>query len=121
MAIDLASFEGRDYLVLVDAYSRWIEIKHMTSTVSSAVNKKLMEIFMTHGFPDEVHSDNGPQFAQSAEYRAFVEKTCGAKFMPSSPYFHQANGLVERAVQTAKQILSLERPDLGMLDYRSTP
>ena len=119
VAVDLADYEGRDYLILVDAFSRWIEIKGMASTTSSAVIKKLREIFTIHGYPDEIHSDNGPQFA-SDQFRQYT-KYCGSVHKTSSPYFHQSNGLVERAVQTAKGILSLDNPEHGLLDYRSTP
>ena len=106
-------------MILVDAFSRWIEIKGMASTTSSAVIKKLREIFTIHGCTDEIHSDNGPQFA-SDQFRQYT-KYCGSVHKTSSPYFHQSNGLVERAVQTAKGILSLDNPEHCLLDYRSTP
>ena len=105
-----------DYLILVDAFSRWIEIKGTASTTSSAVIKKLNEIFTIHGYPDEIHSDTGPQFA-SDQFRQYT-KYWGSVHKTSSYYFHQSNGLVERAVQTAKGILSLDNPEHGLLDYR---
>ena len=119
VAVDLADYRGLDYLVLVDTFSRWIEIKGLKATTTAAVNKKLMEIFITHGYPDEIHSDNGPQFT-SDQFRRFAAR-CGSIHVTSSPYFHQSNGAAERAVQTAKSILNLENPEQGLLDYRSTP
>ena len=78
-----------------------------------------MEIFITHGYPDEIQSDNGPQFS-SDQFRRFAAH-CGSKHVTSSPYFHQSNGAAERAVQTAKSILNLENPEQCLLDYRSSP
>ena len=119
VATDLAHYKGRDYLILVDAYSRWIEIKGLTSTTTMSVKRKLMEIFMVHGYPDMLSSDNGPQFT-SAEFHAFTDQ-CGIQHTTSSPHYHQGNGLAERAVQTAKRILALKNPEQGLLDYRATP
>lgn len=119
LAADLCEHKGRIYLVLADYYSRWLEIKQLVSTTSPAVCNKLMEIFAIHGFPDELKTDNGPQFSSQA-FKDFADK-CGFSHVTSSPHFHQANGLAERAVQTAKRILNLSDPLQGLLDYRATP
>ena len=119
VAMDLAQEGREDYLVLVDAYSRWIEVRLMRSTTTKAVVKALMEICSVHGLPEHMHFDNGRQFV-SAEFKQWLAHM-DMRFTESSPYFHQANGLVERAVQSAKKIMGLEDPAQGMLDYRSTP
>ena len=41
---------GDTYLVVVDAYSEYIEIKKMTTTTSMAVIRVLSEMFATHCF-----------------------------------------------------------------------
>ena len=74
---------------------------------------------MIHGLPDHVHSDNGPQFAATI-FKDFAAE-CGFRHTTSSPHFHQANGLAERAVQTAKKLLELDDPMMGLLNYRTTP
>ena len=119
LATDLFEIHGHQYLVLIDYYSRWLEVKSLPATTSAAVCQKLKEIFMIHGLPDHVHYDNGPQFV-SKTFRDFAAE-CGFSHTTSSPHFHQANGLAERAVQTAKKILELDDPMMGLLDYRSTP
>ena len=108
LAADLCERNGRQYLVLVDYYSRWLEIKELRSTTSTAVSNSLKAIFATHGFPDELRTDNGPQFTAQT-FKDFAAR-CGFTHTTSSPHFHQSNGLAERAVQTAKRILNLEDP-----------
>ena len=119
VAVDLLTFRGHDYLVLVDAYSKWLEIKHLKSTTAQSVVNRLMDIFIIHGFPNELHSDNGGQLP-ARKMMDFTDR-CDIKQTTSSPYFHQGNGLAERGVQTAKRILALKNPELGLLDYRATP
>ena len=54
--IDYAGpFQGEMFLVLVDAYSKWLEVHVMKSTTSTATIEKLREIFATHGLPKTVN------------------------------------------------------------------
>ena len=48
-------FQGEIFLVLVDAYSKWLEVHVMKSTTSTATIEKLREIFATHGLPKTVN------------------------------------------------------------------
>lgn len=119
IAADLCIYEGKTYLVIVDYYSRWIEVKRLYTTTSTAVISKFRQVFATHGIPDEVQSDNGPQFS-CKEFAQFASDY-GFHHTTSSPYFAQANGAAEAAVKVAKKILSSKKPDLAILNYRSTP
>ena len=69
MGIDLCEFQGHTLLVLVDYFSNFIEVEHITRTTTTGVSKILKAVFSRYGIPDKVMSDNGPQFA-SSEYRA---------------------------------------------------
>uniref|UniRef100_UPI0010A03A6A uncharacterized protein K02A2.6-like n=1 Tax=Podarcis muralis TaxID=64176 RepID=UPI0010A03A6A len=61
--IDLAGpFHGRTFMVVVDAYSKWPEVALMSSTTTEAVIRVLRGLFATHGCPDVLVSNNGPQF-----------------------------------------------------------
>ena len=119
LGADLCEFQGRQFLVVVDYFSRWIEIKHLTSTTSVNVIVALKQMFSTHGIPDHLHSDNGPQFV-SKEFEKFAS-SFDFKHTTSSPYMSQANGEAERAVQTAKNLLKQPNFELALLNYRSTP
>ena len=60
-------------------------------------------ILSRHGIPDEIVSDNGPQYS-SHEYATFA-KEYGFRHVTSSPKYPQANGESERAVKTVKSLL----------------
>lgn len=70
--IDYAGpFLNSNFLVIVDAYSKWPEVTPMSSTTSRATNSALMSVFATHGLPVHVVTDNGPQFC-SDEFSEFL-------------------------------------------------
>jgi len=90
------------------------------TTKSSEVIRALKSLFARHGIPEQVRSDNGPQF-DSAEF-SYFSKEWGFKHSTSNPRFPQANGEVERGVRTVKNLLTKEKdPAKALLAYRSTP
>lgn len=119
LGTDLMEFQKKTYLVVIDYYSRWIEVKHLTSTTSKAVIDRLKSMFVSFGIPQTIISDNGPQFG-SQEFQNFMREW-GVCHKTSNPYTPQENGMAERAVQTVKGLLRLENPELGLLNYRATP
>ena len=103
VATDLFTFENRNYLVLVDYYSSFIELDYLADTSSQTVIHKLKMHFARHGVPDYVVSDNGPQYT-SSEFRRFAT-TWKFKHVTTSPHYPQANGMAESAVKTCKTIM----------------
>ena len=116
----MASLNGATYIIASDYFSRYLEVIKLTTTTSSSVISALKSLFAKYGIPEEVVSDNGPQYA-SAEFCSFV-KEYNFQHTTSSPHFPQSNGHAERAVQTAKRLLKNSKDQhMALLSYRSTP
>ncbi|KAK3741612.1 hypothetical protein QZH41_006978 [Actinostola sp. cb2023] len=124
IALDLFHLDGEEYLVISDYYSKYFEITKLTSTTSAVIIRHLKPHLARHGIPDEIITDNGPQFA-SSQFHDFSQEY-HFKHITSSPRYPQSNGLAEHTVQTAKQILKKAKydgsdPNLALLNIRNTP
>ena len=125
VAANLFECIGATYLVVVDYYSEFIEIEKLENdTRSSAVIEAMSKIFAAHGIPDKVITDNGPQFA-SYEFSKFTYEW-NFFWVSSSPTHSQSNGMAEKAVQTAKNIITKCSEDgsnihLALLNLSNTP
>jgi transposase InsO family protein len=51
-----------DYLLLVDAFSKWSEVFKMISATASSTISRLKDVFSRFRNPKVLVSDNGPQF-----------------------------------------------------------
>ncbi len=109
VATDLFQWEQNNYMVVVDYYSRYIEIARLENTTSKTVVNHTKSIFARHGIPEVVISVNGPQYT-AMEYKQFAQEW---KFehQTSSPYYPKSNGLAEKAVQIVKRLLSKSKQD----------
>ncbi|XP_058038703.1 uncharacterized protein K02A2.6-like [Ahaetulla prasina] len=103
--IDFAGpIQGHMLLIIVDAYSKWVEVVSMTSTTSEALIHALKRVFATHGLPDVLVSDNGLQLT-SAAFQAYLAKQ-GIRHATIAPFRPASNGLAERTVRSAKEVLA---------------
>lgn len=117
---DLFMWKQKTYLLVIDYYSRFIEIAKLASMTSNEVISHLKSIFARHGIPQYVVSDNGTQYS-SQQFQDFA-KVYGFKHITSSPHYPQSNGEAERAVQTIKKLLDKSAdPYLALMAYRATP
>ena len=120
LAMDLFELHGKVYLILIDYYSRWIESKRLDNLSSESVVYVLKEIFASHGIPDIIIWDNGPQFS-AATFRQFA-MDYGFVHVTSSPRYPQSNGEAERAVRTMNGLLKRnDDQHIALMVYRSTP
>ena len=87
-------------IVLVDLYSRWPEVCFCREVTATTVVAFLRQIFSREGVPEELLSDNGPQF-RAAETEQFL-RSMGVRQVFSSPYSPQTCGMVERLNRTIK-------------------
>lgn len=97
-------FLGNQFLIVVDAYSRWIDVLPVSSSSSTVTITKLQSLFATHGIPEQIVSDNGPGFV-SEQFHNLTNRS-GIKHTTTSPYHPSSNGLAERAVQTFKMAVT---------------
>lgn len=124
IGVDLFHFDGKEYLLTVDYYSRFFEVDYLPDTRSSAVILKLQVHLSRNGICDILVSDNGPQFS-SAEFDQFA-KSWGFDHITSSPFHPQGNALAEKGVGIAKKLMKKAKdtgqsPYLAFLEYRNTP
>ena len=118
----------QNVFVIVDAHSKWAEVIEMKSTTAAATITELRRLFATYGLPEQVVTDNGPQFSAS-EFSSFL-KSNGVKHIRCVPYHPSSNGAVERFIQTFKKAIRAggtqgttfhQRLMSFLLVYRSTP
>ncbi|XP_055918537.1 uncharacterized protein K02A2.6-like [Eupeodes corollae] len=126
--IDIAGpTDGFFYFIVVDSFSKWLDVFQITSITSSVIVSKLNEFFSRNGDCDQLVSDNGTQFT-SAHFQSFI-KSRGIQHLRTAPFHPQSNGQVERFVDTLKRILrklknegtSLDNMETFLQTYRSTP
>jgi hypothetical protein len=115
-------------LIVVDAYSKWLEVFPMKKITSTNTIECLRECFSRYGLPITLVSDNGPQL-KSDEFERFlmrngiIHKTC-------APYKPSSNGQAERYVYTVKQALRAmsdfpgslrQKINTFLMQYRKAP
>ena len=120
IASDIFEWEGKNYLLTVDYFSKYIEVDYLPDMSSSATISALKGQISRHGIPEKLRTDNGPQFS-SREFIQFCE-IYGISHITSSPHYPQSNGEAERGVQTVKRLWAkCDDKCLALLDYRTTP
>ncbi|XP_054259759.1 uncharacterized protein K02A2.6-like [Macrosteles quadrilineatus] len=119
-------------LIVVDSFSKWLEVFIMKSTTSAKTIERLRSLFASFGLPQELVSDNAPNFT-STEFKEFLRNN-GVKFTLSPPYHPASNGAAERCVQEVKKNLKRQvlaegstavslqhKLDNFLFVYRNTP
>ena len=119
---------GNFVFVAIDYYSRYFEIEIMKTITSQKIIASLTSMFVTHGLPLSITSDNGPQFIIN-EFESYLALN-DIKHRRVTPLWPQANGEVEiqnRALLKRFQIARAEnknwKDELNayLLKYRTTP
>ncbi|XP_015757932.1 PREDICTED: uncharacterized protein K02A2.6-like [Acropora digitifera] len=102
--IDFFEKDKLNFLIVVDAYSKWLQIIPMSSTTSLKTIEALQSLFSRYGIPEDLVFENGPQLA-AGEFTKFMRQN-SIKFTRVPPYHPASNGAAERSVQTAKVALT---------------
>lgn len=109
--IDYAGpFQGHHFFILVDAKSKWPEVRITKGSPTSASTIRFLEnIFSSHGAPEVLVSDNATIF-KSEEFTKFCKDNgIFQKFI--APGHPATNGLAERYVQILKRKLKAMEHD----------
>ena len=97
--------QKRFLLVVVDYFTRWIELFPMNSTTSMSIANILTnEVFSRYGFPKYILSDNGPQFVSDL-FHNFCD-TLGIEQKLTANYHPQSN-MTERVNRTLKPLIGI--------------
>jgi len=99
---DLFEFSGVHYLLSVDYYSKWIEVAKLDDITSRNIICQLKSQLARYGIPDELSSNNGPQYAYSA-FNNF-SKSYSFVHTTSRPLYPQSNGEVESMTRSGSKL-----------------
>ena len=120
--------QHRYAVVLVDYFSKWIEVGFCAEPSTEAAVQFLETLASREGYPKELVSDNGTHFT-SAAFADYL-RSVGTRHIRVTPYHPAGSGAVERANRTVKS--ALQAADRSGADracylqkflqtYRSTP
>ena len=122
VASDCFECDNQHYLVVVDLYSDFIEIRKLDTLVTPTLVEQLKQVFAIHGVT--LISDNGPNYA-SAELCQFTQ-AWDFQHLTSSPHYPKSNGKAESAVKIMESIITKANKDgadvwKAILEWRNSP
>ena len=82
-------YQGKMLLVIVDAFTKWLEVHVMNSSTAEATVEKLRTTFATFGIPETVVSDNGTCFV-SEVFQTFMSRN-GIRHIKVAPKHTASN------------------------------
>lgn len=123
LGLDIFTYANKSYLIAIDSYSNWLELRHIKDKSIKSVIKCLKNIFSVFGSPDVVTCDNIP--FDSFDFKAFA-KEWNFKIVTRSPNYPRSNGLAEKGVGIGKSIVKKaikgeEEVEYALLQYRNSP
>ena len=102
--MDLGTYSGNQYLVIVDQFSGWPIVKELKrEATTDTVKKCLVDMFQHYGLPESIVSDGGPQF-ESLEFKDFCNDW-KINHVTSSPHYPQSNGIAENGIKAMKKLI----------------
>ena len=112
-----------DFLIVADVFSKYILVRKLPNSTSTAVCIELSMIVTELGLPHIIKSDNDPCYS-SKEFQQFLQ-CYSITHQTSSPNQPKFNGFVERMVGVAKKLMDKAGKEgklwISGLIYRVTP
>ena len=111
-------------LIVADIFSKYIIVRKLPNSTSSAVCTELSTIVTELGPPHIIRSDNGLCY-NSKEFQQFLQ-CYSITHQTSSPNHPRSNGFIERMVRVAKKLMEKAGKEgkpwiSGPFDYRVIP
>ena len=124
LATDLFYWKRMDFLIVADVFSKYILVRKLPNSTSTAVCIELSMIVTELGLLHIIRSDNSPCYS-SKEFQQFLQ-CYSILHQTSSPNHSRSNGFVERMVGVAKKLIDMAGKEgkpwiSGLFDYRVTP
>ena len=94
MGLPMSNANNSNIMVIIDTFSRYIELYPMKELTAIAAVKALKQWTSRYGLPRNILTDNASQFRK--EYEATL-KILGITNEKIHPYSHQENAIIERA------------------------
>ena len=122
-------FPTGEYLfVVIDAYSRFLEVEMVRSTSARSIIQKLDRIFSAHGIPHVIRSDDSPPFT-SEELKVYMSEN-RIDHRKITPLWPQANSEAESFMKPLTKAIRSAHAEgrpwekhlyKFLLDYQTTP
>uniref|UniRef100_A0A0N5B1U5 Integrase catalytic domain-containing protein n=1 Tax=Strongyloides papillosus TaxID=174720 RepID=A0A0N5B1U5_STREA len=106
---DIFFFESRTFLVLTCAYSNFVAIYHLNSIFTSELVKKIDWYINIYSLIRILITDGGTQFRSEEFQNSMIDRNIIHRL--SIAYRSCSNDIVEKSIQTIKQILKKARSD----------
>jgi transposase InsO family protein len=112
-------------LVVIDEYSRECLALHVARKIKSEqVMHVLADLFLTHGMPDNIRSDNGPEFVAVALKKWFANLQVQTQYIaPGSPwengYCESFNGKFRDKLLDGEVFMSLKEAEIVIEHWRN--
>lgn len=122
IGIDIAEYGSEYFLIVIDYYSRWLEVLKLHDKTADSIINSIKPIFSRFGIPSYCVSDNMP--FNSYIFKQF-SKDWNFQIITTSPNYPQSNGLVEKSVGIVKSMMRKchetgQDLELYLLNYRSS-
>ena len=101
----VTSRNKRFLLVIVDYFTRWIELFPLNTTTSNVISELLVDqLFTRYGLPKYILSDNGPQFVSNM-FRSFCDTMKIQQKLTAN--YHPQSNMTERVNRTLKPLIAI--------------
>ena len=101
--LHIPSRQFMGFLVVVDVFSKWLEVRPLVSTKQLVVQETLASVFFRWGPPEVARCDSGLDVLNSATQALY--KQLGVQVRPGAVGHSESQGMVERTNRTILNML----------------